>query len=62
MCKLIVLFVVFILVMGVVNFVYVVEIIIVVLVDVKLMMQYKGKFGLYYDMMFKNLNLMDVQK
>lgn len=62
MCKLIVLFVVFILVFGVVNLVYVVDIIIVVSVDVKLMMYYKGKFGLYQDMMFKDLNLIDVQK
>lgn len=62
MCKLIVLFVVFILVFGAVNLVYVVDIIIAVLVDVKLMMYYKGKFGLYQDMMFKDLNLIDVQK
>lgn len=47
MRKLIVLFVVFILVFGAVNLVYVVDIIIVVSVDAKSMMYYKGKFGSY---------------
>lgn len=62
MRKLIVLFVVFILVFGAVNLVYVVDIIIVVSVDAKSMMYYKGKFGSYQDMMFKDLNLIDAQK
>lgn len=61
MKKFIVLFVVFILVLGVVNLVYVVDIIIVLSDSKLMMMYYKGGLG-QYDMMFKGLNLIDVQK
>ncbi|ECO1036947.1 ATP-independent periplasmic protein-refolding chaperone [Salmonella enterica subsp. enterica serovar Newport] len=62
MRKLTALFVASTLAMGAANLAHAAETTTAAPADAKPMMQHKGKFGPHHDMMFKNLNLTDVQK
>ncbi|WDY14203.1 ATP-independent periplasmic protein-refolding chaperone Spy [Salmonella enterica subsp. enterica serovar Derby] len=62
MRKLTALFVASTLAMGAANLAHAAETTTAAPADAKPMMQHKGKFGPYHDMMFKNLNLTDAQK
>lgn len=62
MRKLTALFVASTLAMGAANLAHAAETTTAAPADAKPMMQHKGKFGPHHDMMFKNLNLTDLQK